>query len=468
VGFGFRPNEDIMRNLQIEQALIHSLRPRDRNARTHSKRQIRQIKDSILRFGFNNPILIDDDGRIIAGHGRVEAAKDLNISTVPTVRLSHLSEAEKSAYVIADNRLAEKAGWDPEILAIELQGLIDIGFDVELTGFETPEIDLILEEFRDASHQSLTADDQIPDPSSGPPVSRAGDLWLLGAHRLLCGDARSPAAYTKLLVGQTADLIFTDPPYNVRIDGHVSGLGRVRHSEFAMASGEMTETDFTIFLTTVLGLAAKASRDGSLHYVCMDWRHLYEMLTAGRTIYDDFLNLCVWNKDNGGMGSLYRSKHELVLVFKVGKGPHINNVELGRHGRNRTNVWNYPGVNTFRTGRLDELAMHPTVKPVALVADAIKDASRRSDVILDPFAGSGTTIIAAEKTGRQAHALEIDPKYVDVIIRRWQALTGKEAVLEATTTSFEDTLEHRQHETTTNPDALLHPVLSAPRPEHRS
>ncbi len=446
-----------MHKLQIEQTPIHTLRPRDRNARTHSKRQIRQIRDSILRFGFNNPILIDDEGGIIAGHGRVEAAKDLNITTVPTVRLSHLNEVEKSAYVIADNRLAEKAGWDPEILAIELQGLIDIGFEVELTGFETPEIDLILEEFRDASHQSLTADDQIPDPSSGPPVSRAGDLWLLGAHRLLCGDARSPAAYAKLLVGQTVDLVFTDPPYNVRIDGHVSGLGRVRHCEFAMASGEMTETDFTAFLATTLGLAAKASRDGSLHYVCMDWRHLYEILTVGSTIYDGFLNLCVWKKNNGGMGSLYRSKHELVLVFKIGKDPHINNVELGRHGRNRTNVWDYPGVNTFRTGRLDELAMHPTVKPVALVADAIKDASRRSDLILDPFAGSGTTIIAAEKTGRQGHALETDPKYVDVVIRRWQALTGKEAVLEATTTSFEETLEHRQHETTT-----------APRPEHRS
>lgn len=453
-----------MRNLQIEQISVHALRPQDRNARTHSKRQIRQIRESILRFGFNNPILIDDDGHIIAGHGRVEAAKGLNIETVPAVRLSHLNEAEKRAYVIADNRLAEKAGWDPEILAIELKGLIDIGFDVELTGFETPEIDLILDDFCDASRRSLTPDDQIPGPAPGPSVSHIDDLWMLGTHRLLCGDARSTAAYAKLLAGRTADLVFTDPPYNVRIGGHVSGLGRLCHGEFAMASGEMTELDFTGFLATTLGLAAKASRDGALHYVCMDWRHLTEILSAGRKTYDQLLNLCVWNKDNGGMGSLYRSKHELVFVFKVGNAAHINNVELGRHGRNRTNVWNYAGVNTFRAGRLDELAMHPTVKPVEMVADAIKDASRRSDLVLDPFAGSGTTIIAAENTGRQAHAMEIDPKYVDLIIRRWQSLTGKEAVLESTAASFEKTLECRQREATTEPSVLL-PLN--PQSEHR-
>lgn len=306
---------------------------------------------------------------------------------------------------------------------------------------------------------------RTPDPPIGPPTSRTGDLWVLGEHRLLCGDARSAAAYTRLFEGRTADLVFTDPPYNVRIDGHVSGLGRARHSEFAMASGEMAEIEYTQFLSTTLGHAVKASRDGALHYICMDWRHLYELLSAGREIYDALLNLCVWNKNNGGMGSLYRSKHELIPVFKVGNAPHINNIELGRHGRNRTNVWDYAGLNTFRAGRLDELAMHPTVKPVALVADAIKDASRRSDLILDPFAGSGTTIIAAEQTGRRAYAMEIDAKYVDVIIRRWQALMGKEAVLEATTTSFEDTLEQRQRDATTEHNAQLHP---APHSEQQS
>jgi DNA modification methylase len=444
-----------MRNLQIEQTPIHALRPHRQNARTHSKRQIRQIATSIGRFGFCNAILIDDDLTILAGHGRVEAAKLLGLTSVPTVRLSHLSEEDKRAYVIADNRLAEKAGWDRNLLAIELQGLIDIGFEVELTGFETPDIDLLLEEALEATGLS-PADDQLPVIRSGAPTSQRGDLWVLGAHRLLCGDARAPASYTRLLGGKAADLVFTDPPYNVCIDGHVSGRGRIRHGEFAMASGEMTEAEFIQFLSVTLGQAVEASRDGALHYVCMDWRHLLELLSAGREIYDGYLNLCVWNKNNGGMGSFYRSKHELVAVFKVGTAPHINNVELGRHGRNRTNVWDYPGVNTFRPGRIDELAMHPTVKPVALIADVIKDASRRSNLVLDPFAGSGSTIIAAEKTGRQARALEIDPHYVDLIIRRWQSYTGSPALLDTTTTSFEDIAEQRQVPTAVEPPSSVH------------
>jgi DNA modification methylase len=454
-----------MRNLQIEQTPIHALRPHRQNARTHSNRQLRQIANSIRRFGFCNAILVDDDLTILAGHGRVEAAKQLGLTSVPTVRLSHLSEADKRAYVIADNRLAEKAGWDRNLLAIELQDLIDIGFEVELTGFETPDIDLLLDEALEATGLS-PADDQLPMIRTGAPTSRRGDLWVLGAHRLLCGDARAPASYTRLLGGKAADLVFTDPPYNVCIDGHVSGRGRIRHGEFAMASGEMAEAEFIQFLSVTLGQAVEASRDGALHSVCMDWRHLLELLSAGREIYDGFLNLCVWNKNNGGMGSFYRSKHELVAVFKVGTAPHINKVEHGRHGRNRTNVWDYPGVNTFRPGRIDELAMHPTVKPVALIADVIKDASRRSDLVLDPFAGSGSTIIAAEKTGRQARALEIDPHYVDLIIQRWQSYTGTPALLDTTTTSFEDIAEQRQAQATAKPSAVEQPPsIHTPEPQ---
>jgi 16S rRNA G966 N2-methylase RsmD len=378
--------------------------------------------------------LVDDHLTILAGHGRVAAAQQLNLTAVPTVRLSHLSEVDKRAYVIADNRLAEKAGWDRDLLAIELQSLIDIGFEVELTGFETPEIDLLLDEALDAAGLTPAGDDEVPQESEDPPTSRLGDLWILGKHRLLCGDARDPACYAQLLDGNTADLVFTDPPYNVPINGHVSGNGRVRHREFAMASGEMSEPEFTQFLSTTLGLAVNASRDGALHFVCMDWRHLFELICAGRALYGSFLNLCVWNKDNGGMGSFYRSKHELVAVFKVGTAPHINNVELGRHA----------GVNTFKAGRLDELASHPTVKPVALVADVLRDASRRSDLVLDTFAGSGTTIIAAEKTGRAAYVLEIDPTYADVIVQRWQSFTGKIALLGATRTTFEELTEQRK------------------------
>lgn len=436
-----------MHNLQIEQTPIHALQPQDRNARTHSKRQIRQIAASIRKFGFNNPILIDDDLHIIAGHGRVEAAKILGEATVPTVRLSHLSDAEKRAYLLADNALATKAGWDREILAIEFQGLIDLGFDIELTGFETAEVDLVLQEWQEASTEAAAAD-QVSEYDAGPAISQRGDLWRLGSHSLLCGDARSPDAYVNLLGSQKADLVFTDPPYNVRIDGHVSGLGRFQHREFAMASGEMSEDEFTQFLKATLGAAANASRDGALHYVCMDWRHLLEALSAGRALYDSLLNMCVWNKDNGGMGSFYRSKHELVLVFKVGTASHTNNVELGRYGRNRTNVWDYAGANTFRRDRLEELSMHPTVKPVALIADAIKDASKRSEIVLDPFCGSGSTIIAAEKTGRYARCLEIDPEYVDVAVRRWQVFTGKSAVLDGTAARFEEIAEQRSNQPT--------------------
>jgi DNA modification methylase len=424
--------------MKIEYTPVRELRPHPNNARTHSKKQIRQIANSIAQFGFCNPILVDDAKQIIAGHGRVEAAKLLGIDAVPTVRLSHLSDADKRAYVLADNKLAEKAGWDRELLAIELQGLIELDVDIELTGFEMAEIDLILEDAREASGDSSGPEDAVPEPSPGP-VSQTGDLWLLGSHHLLCGDARDQAAYDQLLAGAKAEFVFTDPPYNVAIDGHVCGLGRIHHREFAMGRGEMSETEFTAFLKTVFALLADNSIDGSIHQVCMDWRHLWEMLEAGRTVYGELKNLCVWNKSNAGMGSFYRSKHELVFVWKSGSAAHLNNFELGQHGRHRSNVWDYPGVNTMRPGRLEELAMHPTVKPVALVADAIKDCSRRGGLVIDPFCGSGTILIAAERTGRKARALEIDPIYVDVAVRRWQAYAGKSAILAASGETFETT-----------------------------
>jgi hypothetical protein len=234
-------------------------------------------------------------------------------------------------------------------------------------------------------------------------------------------------------------MMFADPPYNVPIDGHVSGLGSIKHREFAMASGEMTKDQFTEFLKTVFANASALSLDGAIHFVCMDWRHMSEVLSAGDSVYSELKNLCVWNKDNGGMGLFYRSKHELIFVFKVGSAAHVNTVELGRSGRYRTNVWDYAGVNTLRPGRLDDLAMHPTVKPVALVIDAIKDCSRRGDFVLDPFGGSGTTLVAAEKCGRAARVLEIDPGYVDVSIRRWQQLTGHKAINATTGKTFPDT-----------------------------
>jgi DNA modification methylase len=423
--------------MHIETMAVSALRPNPNNARTHSRKQIRQIANSIERFGFCNPVLIDDDNQIIAGHGRVEGAKLLNINELPTVRLSHLSEDDKRAYILADNQLAMKSGYDREILAIELQHLIDVGFDVELTGFATAELDLLME---DISDDGAVAD-VVPPLAKGPAVTLKGDLWLLGNHRLLCADAREASAYERLLGREQAEFVFTDPPYNVAVPGNVSGLGRVRHDNFAMASGEMTPEQFTTFLRAVFQQLCRFSVDGSIHQICIDWRHLREMLDAASGVYSELKNVCVWNKTNAGMGSFYRSKHELVFVWKNGMAPHINNFELGQHGRHRTNVWDYDGANV--PGRAEELAMHPTVKPVALVADAIKDCSRRNGVVLDAFSGSGTVFIAAERTGRKARALEIDPAYVDVAIRRWQQFTGKSALLAPLEDSFEEVAEQR-------------------------
>ena len=426
-----------MDDLKVEYRDLKALKPYDRNARTHSKKQIRQIADSIERFGWTNPVLIDGQDQIVAGHGRVAAAKRLGIEAVPTIRLETMSEVEIRAYVIADNRLAELADWDDEILAIELQALVELDFDVEVTGFETAEIDLLIDGLDVAG--AIDDGDRIPevDPSASR-VTQAGDLWRLGRHRLLCGDATKRKSFERLMAGERAQMVFTDPPYNVPIDGHVCGLGRIRHAEFAMASGEMSEAEFTGFLETVLGHLAAHSTDGALHFVCMDWRHVYELLSASRETYGEMKNLCVWAKTNAGMGSLYRSQHELVFVFKNGSAPHVNNVELGRHGRYRTNVWRYAGVNALGADRDDALAMHPTVKPVALVADAIRDCSRRGDIVLDAFGGSGTTLIAAERAGRRGYAIEIDPLYVDVTLERFRATFGEEPVHEASGLTFSE------------------------------
>jgi DNA modification methylase len=426
--------------MNFENRPTHSLRPYAGNARTHSPKQIRQIARSIERFGFNNPVLVDDDDQIIAGHGRVEAAKLLGLKTVPTVRLSHLSETERRAYILADNRLAEKAGWDNEILAIELQHLADTGFDVLLTGFEPAEVDFIFEGIGDESEQP---ENLVPDKPSGPAVSQLGDVWMLGKHILVCGDSTDAATYKLLMDDDQAEFVFTDPPYNVKIDGHVSGLGRFKHREFAMASGEMSEGQFTTFLSSVYALLCKYSTDGSIHQICMDWRHMREMLAAGDASYSELKNVCIWNKTNAGMGTFYRSKHEMVFVWKNGTAPHLNTFELGQYGRHRTNVWDYDGVNTMRAGRLDELAMHPTVKPVVMVTDAIKDCSKRGSLVLDPFCGSGTILIAAEKTGRRARAIELDPKYVDVAIRRWEQYSGKTAGLAPMGETFDEMSEAR-------------------------
>jgi len=425
-----------MPGLQIAYRDPALLKARARNPRTHTAKQIKQIAASIEQFGFVSPVLVDANGGIIAGHGRVAAAKQLGMSDIPTISAAHLSPSQIRAYVIADNRIAENAGWDRQLLALELQELsVELNFDVTVTGFETAEVDILIGELDQSGADEA---DQVPEiDRSKPPTTRPGDLWRVGDHALFCGDALDKKSYANLLGSEKAQMVFTDPPYNVPIARHVSGKGKVKHREFAMASGEMTAAQFTRFLKTAFERLVDVSTDGSIHFICMDWRHMREMLDAA-TPYSELKNLCVWAKTNSGMGSLYRSQHELVFAFKSGPRPHINNVELGRFGRNRTNVWNYAGVNTFGKERDAELAMHPTVKPLALVADAILDCSRRGGIVLDAFAGSGTTLIAAEKTGRHGRGIEIDPYYADTIIRRFSEVYGMKAVNARSGLSFEE------------------------------
>lgn len=410
-------------HLTIVYRPLAALRPDPRNARTHPKRQVSQIVASIRAFGFTNPILTDEAGQVIAGHGRLLAARELELAEVPVIVLAGLSDPQKRALRLADNKIALNAGWDLEILQLELAELasIDVDIDPALTGFSVGEIDVILKASDDP-------DDEVIPALPATPRTKPGDIWILGDHRVGCGDSRDIAFLQAIIgTGEQIDAAFLDPPYNVKISGNAVSKGT--HREFAMASGEMSEDQFRKFLRETLGAAVRVSRDGAVHFVCMDWRHMDDVSAIGKEIYGDLLNLCVWNKSNAGMGSLYRSKHELVFVYRVGDGPHLNNVELGRHGRNRTNVWDYASVNSLKGSRREDLALHPTVKPTGLVADALQDVTRRGDLVLDLFLGSGTTLIAADRIGRRFRGLDIDPAYVDVAIERWAQRTGHEPVL---------------------------------------
>ena len=436
--------ESTVTKLDTSYRKITELHPRANNPRTHSKKQLEQIANSISRFGFTNPVLIDRASHIIAGHGRVEAAKLIGMAEVPTLCLTEMTEADIRAYVIADNRLAEKAGWDRELLGLEFKYLaeLDIDLDLSVTGFELAEIDCLIGDLSFGETQGGPAD-EAPEPAEGAPITRAGDIWAIGAHRLICGDATVPETYVALLADEKAGMIFADPPYNVPIHGHVSGLGETQHREFAMASGEMSKPEFIGFLTKVFSNLARCSTDGAIHFQCMDWRHVAEIIAAGEVAYTELKNICVWAKTNGGMGSLYRSAHELVFVFKSGAAPHINNVELGKNGRYRTNVWTYAGANSFGASRDGDLSMHPTVKPIAMMVDAILDCSKRKDIVLDSFAGSGSTLLAAQRTGRRGYGIEIDPQYCDLIIRRLEEAAKCKAVLVADGRSFADVATER-------------------------
>jgi DNA modification methylase len=437
--------------LSIAYLETSSLRPNPKNPRQHSDKQIQQIARSIEAFGFIIPVVIDSASNVIAGHGRVLAAKSLNIAKLPTIRLEHLTETQAKAFTIADNRISENSVWDDQLLAEQLKFLSDVGIgcSLDVIGFEVGEIDLLIEGSAPAIEGESDPADVLPAIDNPPQISQPGDLWILGRHRIYCGNSLESTSYT-MMEGDRAHAIFTDPPYNVRINGHATGLGAVQHKNFKMASGEMSVSQFTDFLAQAFILLAAHSRDGSLHYIFMDWRHLTEILDAGKQVYTELKNVCIWNKGCGGMGSFYRSAHELVFVFKHGVGSHRNNVQLGQFGRYRTNVWSYPGTNSFARktdeGNLSDL--HPTVKPVALVADALMDCTARRDIVLDPFLGSGTTAIAAERTGRVCYGIEIDPQYVDTAVRRWQDFTGLDAKHRVSGRTFNELAEEADLEHT--------------------
>lgn len=402
---------------------LDQVKPDPTNPRRHPSHQIKKLAAAYCEFGYINPLLVDEAGVIIAGHARWLAAERLGLTELPAIVLPGLSAAQKRALRLADNRIAADGRWDQALLANELQELIAVDYDMELTGFDAIELDGLL-----SPPTILGAEVDIPNVPVAP-ITQPGDLWQCGDHRVLCGDSRDPTNYGRVLEDRLADLIFTDVPYNLRIPGMVSGAGAKTHADFAMASGEMTEAEFSDFLLLVMQLARDHSRDGSLHYHCIDWRHIADLVIVGRQLFNALINICVWAKSNGGMGSFYRSQHEMIAVFKHGTSTHTNNVQLGRMGRNRSNLWQYPGASSFSATRQADLADHPTVKPMLMIEDAIRDATIPGDLVLDPFGGSGTTMLAAHTSKRQAALIEIDPGFVDVTLRRFQSATGTEPLL---------------------------------------
>jgi DNA modification methylase len=430
-----------MSRLVISYVLITDLLPAIRNARRHSRKQIRQLARSIEEFGFKIPIVCTRDQRIVSGHGRYEAALLLGMAEVPVIYIDDLTPEQVRLFAVADNQLHDLSSFSEDALKLEFRELLGLGVELDLTvtGFDTGTLDLLLD---DDGRDPNTVEPPIP-PLKERAVARPGDIFAVGPHRIACGDAREDRIYDALLFGQRAQMVVADFPYNVRIDGHVSGTGSVHHREFTMASGEMSREEFTIFLADTMKPLTRFSSDGSVHYLFMDFRHMGEMLDAAEGHYSELMNLCVWAKGNAGMGSLYRSQHELVFVYKSGKARHVNNVELGKHGRNRTNVWRYRGMNSFGKGRDEALAAHPTVKPVDLIADAILDCSERESIVLDPFLGSGTTILAAEKTCRRGYGIELDPLYVDIALERASKAVGVPPILIATGQTFADVAAER-------------------------
>lgn len=418
---------NVLAKLELDYRSINELCENNSNPRTHSDCQLKKLEKSLKEFGFVVPLIIDEHNIIISGNGVFRAAKSIGYSEVPTVMIDHLTNAQKKALIIAINRISEDAGWDNTILKADFEILLENHFDLSVTGFETPEIDLIMLDLDSEGEEQNDPEDELPEESDIQERVKTGDLWQLGNHKMLCGNSLDEKAIKAIMGAFKAQMVFTDPPYNVKVNGNVCESGK--HKEFAMASGEMTEAEFIGFLNKSMTNLVNHTTDGSIHFICMDWKHAKEMLIAADGLYSGLKNICVWDKGSGGMGSLYRSQHEFIFVFKNGAASHINNVELGKHGRYRTNVWQYPGVRASNPDSLEDLKLHPTVKNMSMVADAILDCSKQNDIVLDTFAGSGTTLLAAEKVKRKAYVVEYEPHYCDIILHRWEKLTGKTAEL---------------------------------------
>lgn len=418
--------ENLNRRLAVEYRPIDAITPYARNARKHSRAQIRKLQASLKAFGWTNPLLIDDAGNLVCGHGRLDAAVANGETNVPVISLGAMSDTDRRAYIIADNRLAEEASWSKELLRSELSGLIDLGYDVELTGFDTFEIDGILS-FDEAGQDGEEDRVDLPDEDTVP-TARIGDFWHIGDQRLAVGDSRDLDLVERLLDGNRVRLIQTDPPYGCRIAGNVSGNGKVQHGDFLMGAGETSLPEFAMtLLRPAFRAIAPHCHTGAIAFVWTDWRACPHMLDAARGVFHELKNQIVWAKDPG-MGAFYRSAYELCLAFKVSPGTHTSNIALGR--RNRSNLWRYPGANAFRKGRLQDLADHPTIKNRRMIADAILDVTKPGDSVFDGFCGSGTTLVAAAMTGRRGFGIELDPKYADVILRRASEETGCEPLLD--------------------------------------
>lgn len=453
-----------MRDARIVRRLLRTLKDNPDNARQHSKKQLKKLADAMSQIGFIGVIIIDENDTILAGHGRRAAALMAGIDAADCVVVDHLTQAQKRAFALFDNKIGLDSSWDLEKVSLSLAKIVelDINFDLSMTGFDARELDEIAVALHPDDKAVSLQDERLPEIPEGEPVSKVGDRILLGDHVLVCGDSRAVETFRQLMGAEQATMVVSDPPYNVRINGHVGGSGKIAQREFVMASGEMSETEFTAFLTAVIEQCAAFSIDGSIHYHFMDWRHMGELLAAGHSHYTELKNVIVWDKGVGGMGTFYRSRHEMIFVFKNGKAPHINTFDLGSSGRYRTNVWTYRGLNTGGAHRQEELSLHPTAKPVQMLADAMLDCSRRGSIVLDPFGGSGSTLIAAEKTGRRARLIELDPIYVDRIVRRWQIFAKDDAVFTEAGESFDE----RQARLTAERRVVAH-IRAGARPTSR-